>query len=366
MGGDKMGVMLFRRTDGLVPKEHLHLADIGSSGQKLHRERIAESVRVGVNIGKSTEALYRASHVFDACNQITVACPEEVLGADGRQGCERGYRVGMKQDLESYPCFQHPQDKVGALQRGPAQLRHIRYAKSAIQEHQHQGARSFLDVRRFGGVVTSNLVASGKQPAHFVRCEWQGGQVVNARHAEAAGGVIGDPSVFEAPSEKRAKCFQFLPPCGCHNLTRGAVCVQEISIHRGERRGAIQVSKGFGVTADSRIAEVPPLTGGEESGDGFPETASRLARSEVRERVAASFDGLHQSFNLRANGRVEGAAHDAPADFAVCPNRALAQGEGLPLRPVRAGFQVATVGLEHGCILTPAVRHVQGVYKNKR
>src|ERR1035438_1701907 len=55
-----MSVVFFGSTDGFMPQQFLHSANIGAAGEQLNREGIAEAVRMGVDAGGFTNSGYCA------------------------------------------------------------------------------------------------------------------------------------------------------------------------------------------------------------------------------------------------------------------------------------------------------------------
>ena len=195
------------------------------------------------------------------------------------------------------------------------------------------------------------LIAGTEKPKNFFRRERLSGQVFDVRHLHALGGVVRDPFTVQAPRKKDTQDLQFLAPGAGDDRPLLAVSAQEDRIDLIQGNTPVQVVQRRAVDLNSGFLNAAPPAVVQESRNGGGDGAGFFRFGLDVNRVTAGFDHLHDLLGAGAVRRVEGLPEALPVDDAVSPDRALAQGEGLPLLPMWAGFQVPPVGLQHDRIV---------------
>lgn len=171
----KMRVMLLGGSDGRVSEELLHGADVGTAGEQLDGEGVAEAMRVSVGYaGERAESLNRTAHVARAASHGGVVGPEKVVRMLGGEGDQRFDGIGMEQDFERHAgLLSRLQREVAGrgVKCGAAELGHVADTKAAIEEGIDEGAGAFTDVRSTSGVVAGQAIAGGDELAELLGCE---------------------------------------------------------------------------------------------------------------------------------------------------------------------------------------------------
>src|SRR6516162_3826919 len=102
MRSDEMSVVTFSGGHGLMTEKFLDRANIDTSREKLYCERVAETMRVGVDTGDTTEAAHNTPDGVLADLQRATPVPEKVRGVEGWKVTKGLHHVVMQQDLKRH------------------------------------------------------------------------------------------------------------------------------------------------------------------------------------------------------------------------------------------------------------------------
>jgi hypothetical protein len=355
MRSNEMSVVLFSGLHGRVAQQLLDRPDVRPVGQQLHREGIAEPVRMGVDAGYLPDSLYRPAHIFDARHHVAFPRPKEVFRVLRGQGGQGIGRRRVQKNLQPDPVFENAERQMpGGSQGGTLQFSDVRNAEPAVEQYVHQGARAASHVLGFGRVVAGQVAGRRDQAADLISRERLSLEIVDKRHFQFSRGVFLTPSALLAPIEERAKRLQFLAPCarGYRAGTlvgverRRAYCRHGLINERFERG---QVSERLAVTGQGGRLQVSFLRGGDEQANcsrdgGASRNLLSLAVSVFQFRDPAQRPGCIR--------RPKTLADPLTVQHAVGPDRTPAKGVSLPFGEVRAVGKVAAVGGQHPRILS--------------
>src|SRR5215831_567757 len=362
MGFDKMRIMPFGSQDGFMAQQLLHGADVGTRGQQLHREGVAEPVRAhACDTGQLAQPVHGFPDVLTASLGIPASRPEKIFRILGRQAHQCIDGIGVQLDLEGHAVFgdAHGQITLRRIQRGAAQNGHIRDAQPAIEKHVQESAGTSPDIGSGRQITGPNTVTGIEKPDDLLCSEWESRDIVRTRFAQSARRIAFDPATIHRETEEIAQMLDFLLHRAWSDGTLLAPTIKHRKINATDFAAGecmLQTRQSALIVREGGVSQIPSARIVHISFDSAAQTDARQRLSRWITRTSRTVRLLEHAETLpRAIpvARIKRLVDALSVEHSVRPYRAVAELIVAALSALRAGFQVAPVGFQHG-ITIPA------------